>query len=374
MRKLVASLPEGARLPSERELASEFGINFLTARRGVLRLVEEGIVWRKVGSGTFVSPKHNRGTMSETPLPHAGRLGMLIHQNSDAYAHRLMQAVVEVASRKNLEISSGWISDYGPSAIRQLTFVKEQGCIAAVLPWFEPSRAPEVLKLAENAPLPVSHPQILYRYDDNNSSIRRSRIVMQSTCAYLRYDNTDTLAFLGPDQPDNPFLQQRLGAFSLHCASNHIPHLVGLVKEGAVTMNRFAEQWAAHRGSLSILAYDDDHALRFMTAMHRQGLGAPADFRIIGFNNTEGSRFSDPPLTTIAQNFDYIAHQLVDNALYLSEGKPARFDEMADMPLIIRESCRGRALLALNPGLKFPGLVCSIGEVMPSHNTPSLAS
>lgn len=373
MRKLVASLPEGARLPSERELAAEFDINFLTARRGVMRLVEEGIVWRKVGSGTFVSPKGKNRLNSDNPPPPAGRLGMLIPHNSDAYAHRLMQAVVGVASRKNIEISSCWISDYGPSAIRQLTFVKEQGCIAAVLPWFEPSRAPEVLKLAENAPLSVSHPQILYRYDDNNSSIRRSRIVMQSTCAYLRYDNTDTLAFLGPDQPDNPFLQQRLGAFSLHCASNHIPHLVGLVKEGAVTMNRLAEQWAAHRGSLSILAYDDDHALRFITAMHRQGLGAPVDFRIIGFNNTEGSRFSDPPLTTIAQNFDYIAHQLVDNALYLSEGKPARFDEMADMSLIIRESCRGRNLMAINPSLKFPGIVCSIDEIASRPGVASLA-
>ena len=245
MRKLVVSLPEGARLPSERELAAELGINFLTARRGIMRLVEEGIVWRKVGSGTFVSPKGGSRSTSSNPPPPSGRLGMLIPQNSDAYAHRLMQAVVGVASQKNIEISSCWISDYGPAAIRQMAFIKEQGCVATLFPWFEPSRAPEVLKLAENAPLPVSHPQILYRYDDNNSSIRRSRIVMQSTCAYLRYDNNDTLAFLGPDQPDNPFLQQRLGAFSLHCASNNIPHLVGLVKEGSVTMNRLAEQWAA---------------------------------------------------------------------------------------------------------------------------------
>ena len=362
MRKLVVSLPEGARLPSERELAAELGINFLTARRGIMRLVEEGIVWRKVGSGTFVSPKGGSRSTSANPPPPSGRLGMLIPQNSDAYAHRLMQAVVGVASQKNIEISSCWISDYGPAAIRQMAFIKEQGCVATLFPWFEPSRAPEVLKLAENAPLPVSHPQILYRYDDNNSSIRRSRIVMQSTCAYLRYDNNDTLAFLGPDQPDNPFLQQRLGAFSLHCASNNIPHLVGLVKEGSVTMNRLAEQWAAHRGTLSILAYDDDFALRFMTAMHRKGFIAPDDFRIIGFNNTEGSRLSDPPLTTVAQNFDHIAHQLVDNAIRLSKGTPVRFDEMADMPLIIRESCRGRSLLAAHPDLKFPGLVCTAEE------------
>ena len=99
-----------------------------------------------------------------------------------------------------------------------------------------------------------------------------------------------------------------------------------------------------------------------MTAMHRKGFIAPDDFRIIGFNNTEGSRLSDPPLTTVAQNFDHIAHQLVDNAIRLSKGTPVRFDEMADMPLIIRESCRGRSLLAAHPDLKFPGLVCTAEE------------
>lgn len=375
MRKLVATLPEGSRLPSERELAAEFGINFLTARRGVMQLVEDGIVWRKVGSGTFVSPKGKGRSTSPNKTPPAGRLGMLIPQNSDAYAHRLMQAVVGVASQKNIEISSCWISDYGPSAIRQMAFIKEQGCVASLLPWFEPARASEVLELAGNAPLPLSHPQILYGFDDNNSSIRRSRIVLQSACAYLRYNNTDTLAFLGPDQPENSFLQQRLGAFSLYCASNNIPHLVGLVKEGSVTMNRLAEQWASHRGTLSILAYDDDYAIRFITAMHRQGLVAPDDFRIIGFNNTEGSRLSDPPLTTIAQNFEHIARQLVVNAVSMSKGKPAQFDEMKDMPLIIRETCRGRSLLAANPSLKLPGLVCRTEESPPPVlDTRSLAS
>ncbi|CAM3174327.1 GntR family transcriptional regulator [Rariglobus hedericola] len=374
MRKLVASLPEGSRLPSERELAAEFGINFLTARRGVMRLVEDGIVWRKVGSGTFVSAKNSGQTSTAAKSTATVRLGMLIPKNSDAYAHRLMQAVVGAASQQNIEISSCWINDYGPSALRQAEFIKKQGCIATMLPWFEPSRSYEVLELAKSASLPVSHPQILYGFDDNNSSIRRSRIVLQSACAYLRYDNTDTLAFLGPDEPENTFLQQRLGAFSLHCASNNIPHIVGLVKEGSVTMNRLAEQWVAHRGNLSILAYDDDYALRFMTAMHRQGLVAPDDFRIIGFNNTESSRLSDPLLTTIAQNFDHIAHQLVDNALNLARGKPVRFGEMEDMPLIIRESCRGRALLAANPDIKFPGLVCCTEDGIPTGNAGALVS
>jgi GntR family transcriptional regulator len=48
----------GSRCPSERQLASEYGISRMTARAAVSLLVQRGYVERKNGSGTFVaSPK-----------------------------------------------------------------------------------------------------------------------------------------------------------------------------------------------------------------------------------------------------------------------------------------------------------------------------
>jgi GntR family transcriptional regulator len=48
----------GSRCPSERHLASEYGISRMTARAAVNLLVQRGYVQRKNGSGTFVaSPK-----------------------------------------------------------------------------------------------------------------------------------------------------------------------------------------------------------------------------------------------------------------------------------------------------------------------------
>jgi GntR family transcriptional regulator len=48
----------GSRCPSERQLASEYGISRMTARAAVNLLVQRGYVERKNGSGTFVaSPK-----------------------------------------------------------------------------------------------------------------------------------------------------------------------------------------------------------------------------------------------------------------------------------------------------------------------------
>ncbi|HEL1586756.1 TPA: GntR family transcriptional regulator [Streptococcus suis] len=58
----------GQRLPSERDLAEEFGVSRMTLRQGITLLVEEGVLQRKVGSGTYVAntrvQEKMRGTTS----------------------------------------------------------------------------------------------------------------------------------------------------------------------------------------------------------------------------------------------------------------------------------------------------------------------
>lgn len=45
----------GDRLPSERELATTFGVSRMTLRQAIQTLADEGIVERKIGSGTYVA-------------------------------------------------------------------------------------------------------------------------------------------------------------------------------------------------------------------------------------------------------------------------------------------------------------------------------
>lgn len=47
----------GDRIPSERDLAVQFKVSRMTLRQAVQTLVDEGILERKVGSGTYVSSK-----------------------------------------------------------------------------------------------------------------------------------------------------------------------------------------------------------------------------------------------------------------------------------------------------------------------------
>ena len=62
----------GQRLPSERDLAEKFQVSRMTLRQAITLLVEEGVLERRVGSGTFVAStrvqEKMRGTTSFTEI------------------------------------------------------------------------------------------------------------------------------------------------------------------------------------------------------------------------------------------------------------------------------------------------------------------
>jgi GntR family transcriptional regulator len=55
LEELLGSLPPGAALPSERELADRYGLARMTVRNEIERLTSEGSVYRLHGRGTFVA-------------------------------------------------------------------------------------------------------------------------------------------------------------------------------------------------------------------------------------------------------------------------------------------------------------------------------
>jgi GntR family transcriptional regulator len=55
---LAKRLLPGLKLPSEDELAVQFGVSRMTVRQGISDLLDEGVLYRKHGVGTFVAQPH----------------------------------------------------------------------------------------------------------------------------------------------------------------------------------------------------------------------------------------------------------------------------------------------------------------------------
>jgi len=98
LRRRVLSSAPGDALPSESELAAQFGVSRMTARQAVQNLAAEGLVQRRRGAGTFVTPRpihrHEGSLMSFTE--DMRRRGMKA-------SSRLLEAGLRPASTADLE-------------------------------------------------------------------------------------------------------------------------------------------------------------------------------------------------------------------------------------------------------------------------------
>jgi hypothetical protein len=343
IRQLAQTLPIGARLPAERSMAASYGCNFLTVRRALKELVADGIVVRRIGSGTFVARHATEPGRSSSGQD---RVGVLVCQGGNAYAYRVLQAIAHAGLEQKVELRSSWVRDFCDDGLAQARSLQQEGCVAITLPWFPHDRIDEVRTFVRTCPLPVSLPMVIPGLEKNSFEQQEVfgeslQTASEAICGYFHQLGHRRIALLGPDSSGDVVLQKVLSAYACYTSRENLPNFCGLVRPGAQAMDQLAERWKAYRGDLAVVSYDDEHALRFMTAMHKIGLGAPADFQIVGYNDTEASEFSDPPLSTIRQNFDYVGHWLLKSALGLARGQPDQSTRLPRPQLLVRASCGG---------------------------------
>lgn len=91
-------------LPSERVLAEELGISRVTARKAIERLVEQGLIVRKHGSGNYIAPR------LEQPLTRLTSFTEELHQRGFVPQSRWLSRVLAPAQadeQLSLELHAG---------------------------------------------------------------------------------------------------------------------------------------------------------------------------------------------------------------------------------------------------------------------------
>lgn len=352
----MQSLPVGARLPSERKLAEQYGCNFLTVRRALKSLVDEGIVVRRAGSGTFLA-RH----VSTNPGRSVERLGVLVWRAERAYSPRALQVLAHEAELGGVSLLAAGVTNLAKEGAEQAVRLAGEGCGAIILPWFPHDRVDEVRAFVRACPVPVSLPSPVPGLEHNSFEPleRFSRDIIEMVerlCGYFHALGLRRIALLGPDRPGDVVLNRIVGAYVCHTSRLNLPNFCGLVGPGEDAMERLARRWAELRGDLAVISYDDEHALRFMAAMGGVGLKAPEDFRIVGRDDTEAGPCGDPALSTVSKGFAHAGHWLVRNAIALAGGGRDQATASPTPRLFVRGSCGGAGRIDERLRQRLPGI------------------
>jgi DNA-binding LacI/PurR family transcriptional regulator len=89
----------------------------------------------------------------------------------------------------------------------------------------------------------------------------------------------------------------------------------------------------------ALVAVNDDSALGAIEELGRRGLHVPEPMAVVGFDDSEGARTSNPPLTTVSQGVETQAHTAARALLdHLERGTPL-VSRAIDPVLVVRSSC-----------------------------------
>lgn len=332
----------GEKIPSQRELADRYDVSMITVKKAISDLINEEILYSRVGKGTFVARKTRRSKLSDV-----GSIGLVLSDLKSPYFSLITHGVEKEVSNQDYNLLISNTSGEFEEEERQIQRYQEMGVSGMII-------------------ASMSHE---YKADDG---IRR---IHDEGYPYtvVSYIADEDIYHVGTDQEGGAYIAtnhmidhgyQEIGYL---CAEEG--NLLGEVRrrgyERAMLKHNleideeyiycfpYAGEWKDEKsgytiggqmlenGSLpeAMFIYNDLGALGFQKAMLEAGLRIPDDIAIIGFDDIERSRYCSVPLTTIRQPTERIGQLAVKKVIAQINGERPEVRTILRPELVIRDSC-----------------------------------
>ena len=340
----------GRSLPSEAQLVRQFGVGRKTVQRAILELQHLGLVVRRQGKGTFLSNLGKRTT---------GLLGLLI---PDATSATIFQSFSREIAR--IGQNAGYTFLFGEAAVGDAESVVSQTRrfahefvshhVEGVIfrPLVDESYEKVNVEIAEIFDQ-VGIPLVLIDSDLVAPPKRSAFDVVEINNIAAEQRITDHLlglgrrriAFLMDDSPMGISINLRSRLFGLASAVMaagvewNPKHVLTVRADDVLGVRRaIGRRYTPD----AIVCASDIVAVRLMQTLSKLGRRVPDDIAVIGFDDMEEARFSNPALTTIHQPVEQIAEQAFRALMRRIRGDSLPPCEiLVDAPLVVRKSTLG---------------------------------
>lgn len=347
-RILDGRLPAGTRLQTDTEIAAEYKISRDTVRQVLALLIDEGLIERTQGRGTFVRlPEASTSTI--TIAQEKTQIGLFLNRVDTSQDHLdILVGVEQAVKLHDYSVSFNYTERDSDQQIRDiLRMHANQAAGMIIYPVGNATYIDEIRQLqASNFPL-----------------LFIDRYLPDLTTDYVGTDNrgggyraTEHLIILGHRRVGFIFLHQetpentssvleRLQGYMQALKTYKVPYDASLITadlspQSASIQQSLREYLLRPDRPSAIFASNDIVALDVMQAAHLLGLQIPQDLAIIGFDDARFASRVNPSLTTIAQSFFDIglrAGTLLISRIEGLTGPPRHIELPAN--LIIRETC-----------------------------------
>lgn len=333
---------EGDRIGSHQELVERFHVSHITIKRALHELAREGLLYGRVGKGTFVS-----GERRSVELSRHKAIGIVLSDLTSPFFSLILHAVEQHASRQGFGLLLSNSFEQRAKEESQITRFRSMGASGLIIASMTHiPRASRVLRVLHN-----------HRYP----------FVMVS---YIRDPD---ITFVGTDHEEGGYVATRhllsAGHRRIGYLNGEEGNVVGELRKAgyqrALTEAGIPlrEEWEFHlrqRGEWfdfesgyeigkrfvtlrdrpdALFAYNDLSALGFEQAVLDAGLSVPGDVALVGFDGIERGAYAPVPLTTVRQPTDDIGARAVEVLLARIDGRPAPVRTILPGRLIVRQSC-----------------------------------
>jgi LacI family transcriptional regulator len=326
----------GSKLPSERELAAVYGTSRTSVRQALETLVQEGVLFRSVGKGTFVSP----ATWDCVTAPPGGpgrkrtrTLAFVIQESIFQFVQAGVNGIL-LGARKSCQENSYRLLFHSVTE-DELDIEKDiDGCIVVSA---APKRLLDRLR-ATGIPLVLADPLLL---DETNSSIGFDYAGgMRQAVTYLSGLGHRQIGFVGfPNSEKYIVYWQSLAALGLPYQPNFVEFLQLPDLQPSILAGYRAMQKLLAQGRLptAIIATNDLVAYGTMEALATSGISVPQQISVLGFDDL--GQDSNPPLTTIRTDLAEVGRLAVRSLLsQIEDGASSQGRIAVPTELVIRTS------------------------------------
>ena len=330
----AAEFEASKKLPSNRELAEEYGVNHLTVRHALRMLDEEGLIDVAHGRGVFVRSTQNLNPRVAFIVPALGEpsMGIISQTISRLLPQGFSLNIFDFHNSKDEELA----------ILEEISKNKKFDAIILFPTMQHSSLRPLFQLMTENFPIvlldrvfsfmPVAH----VASDNRRGGFLAARHLISQGCKHIACVTTDVstahLRFSG-----------FVDAFAQSSAQFNPDLVIKVPNENVEALDpALPEHLKAHPEIDGIFFWNDYAALVGLNLLKKMGKTVPEDIRVVGFDNHPLSAYAVPPLTTVRQNYEKIAEETVRLLLeVLDVPRDERFQmrqSIVPVELVVRNS------------------------------------